>query len=138
MGDVGGGVLSQITLLRQRLSNGGDAQIRLALECGCGAPQASTGRRCVGGRRRQEATCSEERRCKSRVEAFASGGWTGCRRDKRQMLRELQEQGQRIELHANAGHDLLQGVHAAVKQIRSDVEDVMTTVSEQTRAVGRA
>jgi hypothetical protein len=54
------------------------------------------------------------------------------------MLRELQERDQRIELLANAGHDLLQDVHPAIEQIRSDVEDLMTAVSEQTRAVGRA
>jgi hypothetical protein len=50
------------------------------------------------------------------------------------MLRELQEQDQGIELLANAGHDLLQDVHPAIEQIRSDVEDVMTAVSEQTRS----
>jgi len=54
------------------------------------------------------------------------------------MLCELQEQALRIEHLANAQQEVLQDVHPAVEQIQSDVQDVATAVSEQTRAADRA
>jgi hypothetical protein len=49
------------------------------------------------------------------------------------MLRELQQQAQRIEHLSKAEHELLRELHPAVEQIQSDIEDVTTVVSEQAR-----
>lgn len=53
------------------------------------------------------------------------------------MLRELQEQAQRIERLSKAEHELLQELHPAVEQMRSDIEEVTTAVSEQARGADR-
>jgi len=45
------------------------------------------------------------------------------------MLRELQEQAQRIERLSKDEHELLQELHPTVEQIQSDVADVTTAVS---------
>jgi cell division protein FtsB len=53
------------------------------------------------------------------------------------MLRELQEQAQRIEHLSKAEHDLLREVHPAIEQIQSGMEEVTTAVEEQARATDR-
>ena len=49
------------------------------------------------------------------------------------MLRELQEQAQRIERLSKDEHELLQELHPTVEQIQSDVADVTTAVSRTDR-----
>ena len=46
------------------------------------------------------------------------------------LLRELREQGQRIEALSQTEHDLIQEVHPAVDKIKEDVEQVAAAVAE--------
>ena len=50
------------------------------------------------------------------------------------MLRELQEQAQRIEYLSKAEHDLLRDLHPAVEEIQSNIEEVTTAVADQIRS----
>ena len=46
------------------------------------------------------------------------------------LLRELREQGQRIEKLSRIEHDLIKEVHPAVQDIKNDVSDVAAAVKK--------
>ncbi len=49
------------------------------------------------------------------------------------MLRELQEQTQRIERLSKAEHDLLRELHPAVEEIQNNIADVTNAVADHAR-----
>jgi uncharacterized protein YdeI (YjbR/CyaY-like superfamily) len=58
--------------------------------------------------------------------------------DQNRMLKELKDQGQRIERLSKIEHDLIKQVHPQVSEIKEGMEEVIAAVKENTEASNAA